>query len=390
MGAITLSKLPAHLDRWGVRYDLLDGWLTRGRHSGGFDSVKGFAVHHGATPLSASLADSVRYCTKVAQFAPIGNGTFTRDADGPKVVLWAGLASNTLGKGGPRWSTRGVIPLDSGNANTVNFEAENNGVNEPWSDETCDMMVRTYCACIEWANAETPGPALGPGDIFAHFEWAPGRKIDPAGPSRFNGHQARVSWDMDMFRGEVLALLIAGPGGVQSAPGVDPRPGEAFADGIPVAPMGPGDSGPAVGNLVDVLRFWGWLPQEWWGSVWTPEVSAGMSTMQAALGLPATGGYDAATMRGYSDFSFAMRDLSCALPAPLAEGSSGSEVYALQWWLGQRGWYLLRLDSSYGPRTAQAVQAAQRDLIARGFYTGGVTGAWDEATRRGACRAYEG
>jgi LysM repeat protein len=37
-------------------------------------------------------------------------------------------------------------------------------------------------------------------NVFAHHEWAPGRKVDPAGPSRFGSVNGSGSWDMNLFR----------------------------------------------------------------------------------------------------------------------------------------------------------------------------------------------
>jgi hypothetical protein len=212
MGAISLERLPEFLMKWWVPFDLVPGWETRGRRSGGFDTVRGVIVHHSANPPRTTLAQTVRYATLTAPDRPIGNGTLSRVKDGPKLVVWAGLAANTAGKGGPRLSSRGLIPLDSANSMTVNWEAENNGTTERWDDYMCDLYVRTCCATLEWANTCTPGVPLGPGDVFAHYEWT-SRKIDPAGPSRFNGYRPNTRWDMDQFRGEVFMQLIKGPPG---------------------------------------------------------------------------------------------------------------------------------------------------------------------------------
>jgi nucleoid-associated protein YgaU len=41
--------------------------------------------------------------------------------------------------------------------------------------------------------------------VLAHHEWAPTRKEDPAGPSRFGSVNPSKSWDMDAFRRDVNA-----------------------------------------------------------------------------------------------------------------------------------------------------------------------------------------
>ena len=45
--------------------------------------------------------------------------------------------------------------------------------------------------------------------MHSHFEWAPGRKIDPAGESDYATGAAM--WDMDTFRVDVAALLTPTP-----------------------------------------------------------------------------------------------------------------------------------------------------------------------------------
>lgn len=206
MGAYTLAKFPTYLDKWKVRYELNPGWQTLGRSSGGFDNVFGVQVHHSAGPETQVLRNVIYYCTVSAPAKPIGNGTVSRDRDGPKLVLWAGKASNTAGKGGPRLTSRGVIPLDAANRLSVAWEAENNGSGERWSETMCDLYLRVVCATLDWANHETPGAQLDAGDVFAHFEWAPSRKNDPAGPSRWNGYTNRM-WNMDLFRRDIANML---------------------------------------------------------------------------------------------------------------------------------------------------------------------------------------
>lgn len=440
MGTITLAKLPDYLDRWGVRYDLVDGWLDRGRKSGGFDGVRAIGVHHSASPTSMSLDTAIRYCTETATDRPIGNGTISRDKDGPKLVLWAGKASNTQGKGGPRLSARGVIPLDAANAVTVAWEAENNGTGEPWPDDMCDLYVKVCAASIEWANAETPGAPIGPGDVMAHFEWAPRRKIDPWGPCRFNDHQ-NVQWNMDLFRGEVFSALMNGPEGAEPAPPAPVAPGDyvvqkgdgwytisralgfsiaelqqynsidpgatlvpgqvirsplipvappvPYTDGTPLPTMGVGGTGDGVANLQDVLRFWGWMPADFaddrgtFGD-WTWQ---GVVNMQLAINVPADGVYNEATAAAYSAFVAAMRAVPapCSMPPPLSPGASGPDVVDLQRFLASNGWYGVALDGQYGPLTMQGVQKMQKYARTSGADPGPIDGIYGQQTRDAIC-----
>lgn len=225
MGSIwlhsTAKPITHYLDKWGVRYKLHDGWQRRSRGSGGFESVMGIQVHHSAGTISQTLESATRWCTESSADRPIGNGTFTRDNHGPILLLWASGAANTAGKGGPRLTSRGTIPLDAANSRTVAFEAENNGIGEPWSDSMIQLMILTHCAVLDWANNETPGADLGVGDIFGHFEWTT-RKIDPWGPSLVTAGVNR-QWDMNRYRGMVWARLVAGsPGTPAPVPGTPP------------------------------------------------------------------------------------------------------------------------------------------------------------------------
>ncbi len=372
MGDISLARLPDYFDRWGVRYELHGDWLTVGRASGGFDQIAGVIIHHSASPRTANLDNSVRYNLS-APAAPIGNGILSRDKDGPKVVMYAGLASNTAGRGGPVLSSRGVIPKDSANRVTVNYEAENNGSNEPWSDAMADLYVAVCCATLQWANENTPGAPLGPGDVWAHREWAPTRKVDPRGPSRFSGDG--IVWDMDAFRGEVFVRLVQGA-----------APAPPYATGVPVPVIEPGQQGPAVGNLQDVLRFWGWLPCEDPAWDYADCTEQGVSTMQSTLGAPVTGTYDTQTARAYSEFILAMQAISCQMPAESHLGSEGVEVVKLQEFLNSNGWYLASIDGQYGPLTEQGVQQMQLYAKQQMVYVGPIHGQYDTATREAVCR----
>jgi hypothetical protein len=205
---ITLVELPKFLDRWQVRHELVDGWETRGRGSGGFDAFMGVVVHHTASPPGTPLANTIHYALTGPDH-PIANGVVSRDRDGPKFVLWAALAANHAGTGGPVLTSRGVVAKDSANRVMFGMEAENSGVGEPWADDMLDLYVRAVAAICDWATTCTPGPPVGAGDVIAHREWTPGRKIDPAGPSRFAN--AAGVWDMDRFRGEVFAAQLNPP-----------------------------------------------------------------------------------------------------------------------------------------------------------------------------------
>lgn len=201
---VRLAALPQYLDRWHVRYELVDGWETRSRGSGDFVDVMGIGAHH--TASNTTPAKDEAWCIHNSPDEPIGNGLLLRSG---VFRLWSVRATNTQGKGGPYLSSRGTIPKDSGNSRFFAIEAANDGLGEPWPLEQIDTYLLLCCALIDCITHETPGVPPQVGDILAHFEWAPGRKFDPAGNSPYAAGGAL--WDMDAFRGDVFARLMAGP-----------------------------------------------------------------------------------------------------------------------------------------------------------------------------------
>lgn len=404
MGTINLAKLPQYLTKWGVRFETYGDWLTVGRLSGGMDSMRGIIIHHSASPTTAKLSSSITY-NLTGPSHPIASGILSRDRDGPKLVLYAGLATNHAGKGGPMLSSRGTIAQDAANRVTVGYEAENNGTTEQWSPALCDLYVLVCVATLDWANNETFG-AVGGGhvdlkasDVHSHREWAPTRKIDPAGPSRWSN--SRGVWDMNKFRAEVAAKLAAGPPVPPPVntepPVVDPNPPPPpdpnttpYAHGTPEPVMEYEQVAPQVSNLVDVLTFWGWMPpgRDPAGNVdlFDNYVWQGVVNAQLALGVPADGVWNGQTARAYSDFVIAMAALKppCSLPPPLAEGATGPDVEALQRFLASNNWYPYRIDGSYGPRTAQGVQQLQKYALAMGQDVI-IDGQFSQRTRDAVC-----
>jgi hypothetical protein len=225
-----LTALPNYLDKWlkpsGLHYQLHSDWQTRSRSSGDFDDIKAVGIHHAADSISTTVDGTIRWCTVSSPDRPIGTGTVTRTQYGPKFVLWAVRATNTQGRGGPVLTSRGVIPLDAGNRYMFSIEAMNNGIGERWSDRMCDLYVLVVCAVIDCINNTQGAPYLGAGDVFSHFEWAPARKNDPAGPCRWNGYENR-RWDMTAFRRDVYQWLAWGPEGPKPEPAPSgPLPGK--------------------------------------------------------------------------------------------------------------------------------------------------------------------
>ena len=188
-----LTDLAAVLELAGLTVIELDGWQDRARGSGGYDAgaPSVVMVHHTASPPSSSGRPDAEYCALYDEDAPLSN--LCLDRDGVWWILAAG-ATNTNGAGGPL----GDVDEDAMNLAAIGIEA-NGGYGEPWPD----VQTRAYVAGVAALCA-----AYGIGDVFAHFEWAPTRKVDPAGPSPWaTGDQ---SWNMDRFRADVDELVTEG------------------------------------------------------------------------------------------------------------------------------------------------------------------------------------
>jgi hypothetical protein len=229
MGAIYLDGIhaPSLLEvvaATGVPTTGYSGWQTRSRGSGGYDAPGPIAlvVHHTASPARSTpgqqFANDASYCAVGHADAPVANMVLGPEG---QVSVHAAGASNHAGDGGP-WSTsRGTIPASGANSRSIAVEASNDGQGQPWSLEQQDAYVAISAAmCSAYGfDPARRGPTAS--DLIAHYEWAgpsppaPGRKCDPAGPSRWSGPSggcnARNYWRMDEFRAAVAAYMANGP-----------------------------------------------------------------------------------------------------------------------------------------------------------------------------------
>ncbi|RPH33804.1 MAG: N-acetylmuramoyl-L-alanine amidase [Chloroflexi bacterium] len=183
MGDRYLTDLTDVLRAAGLPVIELDGWRTRARGSGGYDPGKPthVMVHHTASTPSSSGEGDAWYCAEGDEDAPLSN--LCLDRDGVWWVLAAG-ATNTNGKGGPLDG----VPADSMNTYAIGVEA-NGGYGETWPDAQTDSYLAGVAAlCDHYGLAYVRG----------HAEWAPDRKVDPAGPSPWA--TGNSTWDMDDFR----------------------------------------------------------------------------------------------------------------------------------------------------------------------------------------------
>lgn len=234
----TLDDLADVCRRTGYPVVETDGWPTRGRSGAGGDKTGGYEsgapnhviVHHTASGPSSDGWPDVNYCLN-HEDAPVGNLYLARDGT---VYVMAGRAANTNGSGR---DTCGLVSDDNMNAKSIAIEAGNNGVGEPWDER----QQASYVALVAELCA---GYGIGVGQVHSHFEWAPGRKIDPAGQSHYA--TGADMWNMDAYRGDVAGGSTPAPKPPQPTP--EPPPSGWVCPPFP----GTGD----YGCSYDTCRAW--------------------------------------------------------------------------------------------------------------------------------------
>lgn len=178
--------LVAHLRRWGLDVEEKDGWRTRGRPYDFFP--KAIFVHHTASGASSGNFASEGVVTNGYSGLPGPLSQILLGRDGRVKLIAAGY-SNHAGYGGPKAG----IPANQGNTYAIGIEAENNGVGEKWGDKQLQAYYRLCAALLDWLGTKDVSKIIG------HKEWAPRRKIDPAGIN------------MDQFRYQVAKAQAQGP-----------------------------------------------------------------------------------------------------------------------------------------------------------------------------------
>lgn len=209
MGSRYLTDLASVIRNAGLPVKEYSGWQSRARGSGGYESGRPTHImcHHTASSSSQNGQPDADYIAEGSGDAPLAN--LYIDRQGLVWVLAAG-ATNTNGKGRDTWG--GGVPDDSMNSYAIGIEAGNNGTGEAWPTVQQDNYVRLVKALMA-------GYGIPLGHVRAHFEWAPDRKIDPAGNSRYatGGNK----WNMDQFRTDCYAPAPEPP---DPTPPVDPTP----------------------------------------------------------------------------------------------------------------------------------------------------------------------
>jgi hypothetical protein len=165
--ALPLVGLGKKLRKVGLDVRAVDGWQGRGRPYT-FDP-EGTAFHHTASSKTSGNAPSLGIVVNGRADIPGPLCNLLIGRNGTVFLIAAGYA-NHAGYGGP---LRG-IPKDSGNKFLIGVEVENNGIGENWSRELIRACDLTFAVCLEFVHRR-------PGRHMGHKEWAPDRKIDPAG-----------------------------------------------------------------------------------------------------------------------------------------------------------------------------------------------------------------
>src|SRR5262245_4663827 len=167
-------------------------WQWRARSSGGFASGRPshVMIHHTASGAGSDGWPDVNYCTFSSDNRPVCNLYLARTG---WVWVCAAGATNTNGKGGPIDN----VAQDQMNTSALGIEAGNDGVGESWPEPMQQAYVRLVRALIG-------AYAIPVGHCRSHREWAPDRKKDPAGGSRWAPPGGGGStWNEDGFRGDV-------------------------------------------------------------------------------------------------------------------------------------------------------------------------------------------
>lgn len=176
------------------------GWETRGKE---LDAIEGVVSHHTASPPTSTLAANLNVVMNGNGIAPGPIAQLLLDRDGTWYVIASGKA-NHAGAGGP-WGWLPLSPpgqLSTANARTIGIEAINSGVGEPWAAE---MVISYEIGCA----ALLKRIGVGVDRLLTHHEWAPSRKIDPAGPTA--GRVATLprsqTWDGNAWRALVAEWM---------------------------------------------------------------------------------------------------------------------------------------------------------------------------------------
>lgn len=174
------------------------GWERRSSHSDGLAAVAGVLWHHTASPVSWDPHRDLDYVTFTGPYHPEYHVYISRS--GAVHVICAGRATHA-GKGGPAHLPSMTVDAGQGNAHLIGVCFASTGTGETYPSVQIEAGLRV-------AVALSRRYGLDPGCHIAHREWAPGRKIDPAGPWE---HDAAGWQSMDRWRALIAAALSTTP-----------------------------------------------------------------------------------------------------------------------------------------------------------------------------------
>jgi len=225
VGSLYLTGMADWFRAAGLKVVEYDGWKTRSRSSGGYDTGRPWGVMWHHTASNTSPENDANYMCSGSPDRPIANLMIARD--GTVWVLAAG-ATNTNGKGsGVVWS-KGRVPDDSMNTYAVGMEICNSGVGEAYSEAQIDGAFGASIAVIQ-------NLGLTPTDLSEHNTYAPDRKIDPATAAGVQGgwkpdsSTSSGTWDVnDLISEHAARCHQQGP---EPAPEPEPEPENYMTNG---------------------------------------------------------------------------------------------------------------------------------------------------------------
>jgi hypothetical protein len=189
--------LPAVLRAAGLSVSVVPGWEQRGADELG--ELRGVLLHHTAGPRTGNYPSlAVVRDGRPDLPGPLAHCGLARD--GTWLVIASGWA-NHAGRGALPW-----VPVDAGNAHLIGVEAESTGVGDDWTVE----QIHAYPVGVAAILAHLGLPAAR---AAGHMEYAPTRKIDPAGwPGGMDGFRAAVAAELagedDDMRDDERAALF--------------------------------------------------------------------------------------------------------------------------------------------------------------------------------------
>lgn len=195
MGSLYLVEAANWFRSVGLTVIECDGWQTRARSSGGYDSYPLCVMWH-HTASQTSPENDTNYMNHGADTRPVANVLIARDGS---VWVCAAGATNTNGTGNSQWFSRGTVPADSMNTRAWGMEIANNGVGEIYPQVQIDAAF----VASNIINARCGNRA---DDVCTHEHYSPGRKIDPAGPCAGRWDPRKINsnqtWNVNDLRAE--------------------------------------------------------------------------------------------------------------------------------------------------------------------------------------------